>query len=218
MVKVKTKVSTNVIIGILLVIIAIGYIGNVFEVWHFTLFFPGWWTLFIIVPSIVALAANGFKKGYVIWLAAGVLLLVKCLGIIPDWLSKLLAPVLILAFGLMIIFRGKIAGENGSSYLALFAGRTPNYNGKSFEGACCTAIFGGVDLKLGQADVRDGAVIDALTVFGGVDVILPPEVNVEVSCLPIFGGISEPKNRVYDESFPTVRVNAVCIFGGVSVK
>lgn len=214
----KTKVSTNVIIGILLVIVAIGYIGNVFEVWNFTLFFPGWWTLFIIVPAVVALASNGFKKGYAVWLAIGVLLLVKSLGLIPGWMTKLLVPLLVLALGFAIIYRGKLAGTDGSSYFALFSGRTPNYNGKEFGGACCTALFGGVDLKLENAVIKDGAVIDALAVFGGVDVKLPTNVNAEVSCLPLFGGISEPKNRVHDDSFPTVKINAICIFGGIDVK
>ena len=36
----KSNKSTGVVIGILLVIIGIGYVGNIFEVWNFTLFFP----------------------------------------------------------------------------------------------------------------------------------------------------------------------------------
>ena len=213
----KIKLSTNIIIGILLVVAAIGYIGNVFEVWHFTLFFPGWWTLFIIVPAVIALAANGFRPTYAVLLGIGLLLLITRLGILPSWLSKLFIPVIILAIGFLIIFRGK---ENGSMplYIAVFSGRTPNYNGKEFTGAICMAFLGGVDLKLKQATIRDGAEIDALAIFGGVDVILPPDVNVEASCIPLFGGLSEPKNRVYDSSFPTVKINAIAIFGGIDVK
>ena len=213
----KLKLSTNIIIGILLIVVAIGYIGNIFEVWHFTLFFAGWWTLFIIVPAVVALAANGFRISYAILLGLGVWLLVGRIGILPEWLSKLTLPIVILAIGFVIICRGKESGDS-KFHLAVLSGRTPNYNGKEFAGAVCLSLFGGVDLKLKDATIKDGAVIDALALFGGVDVILPPCVNVEASCIPLFGGLTEPKNRTYDPSYPTVKVNAVAIFGGVSVK
>ena len=213
----KIKLSTNIIIGILLVVAAIGYIGNVFEVWHFTLFFPGWWTLFLIIPAVIAIAADGFHTSWAVLLGVGILLLINRLGILPSWLSKLTIPAVILAVGFLVIFRGK---ESGASpfYLAIFSGRTPNYNGKEFTGATCLATFGGVDLKLKEAKIKDGAVINAFAVFGGVDVILPPEVNVETTCVPLFGGLSEPKNRTYDASYPTVKVNAIAVFGGVDVK
>lgn len=214
--------STGVVLGIILVIIGIGYVGNVFEVWNFRIFFPGWWTLFIIIPAVVKIARNGVKPFYLVALGAGLLLLISRLGIIPETLTKLFVPLLILALGFAIIFRGKlggasIAGEAGS-YTAIFSGRTPNYNGKYFCGAYATAVFGGVTLKLEQAEIADKSVIDALAVFGGVDIKLPAEVNVEISCIPLFGGISEPKNRVHNDAYPTVYVNAVCLFGGVDVK
>lgn len=225
--------STSIIIGIILVIVGIGYVGNVFDVWNFKLFFPGWWTLFIIVPAVVMIARRGPKPVYVICLGAGALLLISKLGIIPVKLTELIVPALILAIGFTIIFRGQLNSKytsgkgssdsekeplNPDSYIAFFTGRTPNYNGKRFDGAFATAIFGGVDLKLQQAEITDGVSIDALAVFGGIDVIFAPEVNVEISCIPIFGGISEPKHRVHNDSYPTVYINAFCLFGGVDVK
>ncbi len=214
----KNKISSSVVIGIILVIIALGYIGEAFEVWDFELFFPGWWTLFIIVPAGVELLMNGFKRGRVIWLAIGVALLVWRLGIVPEWLTKLFVPILLLAFGFCILFRGPLSGIDGGSYFAIFGGRVPSFKGKQFTGACATAVFGGVDLKLAEATIVDGAIIDALAVFGGVDVKLPPNVNVEITGLPIFGGIGDPKNRTHDDSYPTLRVRAIAIFGGVDVK
>lgn len=44
-----------------------------------------------------------------------------------------------------------------------------------------------MDLLLGNATIENGAVIDALAIFGGVDIKLPDNVNVETSTLPIFG-------------------------------
>lgn len=214
---VKAKLSTNIIIGILLVVVAIGYIGNVFEVWNFTLFFPGWWTMLIIIPAVVSIAGSGFSARNCGWLVIGGLLFVRQSGILPSWLSKLFVPLIILAIGFFIILRAK-DGKSSPLYVAIFSGRTPNFNGKEFTGAICAAIFGGVDLKLKEATIKDGATIDVLVIFGGVDVILPEGVNAEVACIPLFGGISESDRRVHDTSNPTVKINALCVFGGGSVK
>ena len=73
-------------------------------------------------------------------------------------------------------------------------------------------------ILLGNATIENGAVIDALALFGGVDIKLPENVNVETSTLPIFGGTGIAKNRTFNENNPTVYVNAVCIFGGVDIK
>ncbi|MBQ8508342.1 MAG: hypothetical protein IJ493_00350 [Clostridia bacterium] len=214
--------TTNVVLGIILVIIGIGYVGNIFEVWNFKLFFPGWWTLFIIIPALVKLLRHGIKPFWLVLLAAGILLLLNAWGIVPDVLYKLIVPLCVVGLGFAVIFRGKLSGKSVQgemkSHIAVFGGSTPNYNGRPFYGAFATAIFGGVDLKLRDAHIADGAVIDALALFGGVDVLVPFDVNVEVTGIPLFGGIGEPKNRPHKPDQPTIYVNAVAIFGGVDVK
>lgn len=40
------------ITGLLLLIIGVGFIGEATHLWNFNLFFPGWWTLFIIIPRL----------------------------------------------------------------------------------------------------------------------------------------------------------------------
>lgn len=212
--------STTAVIGIILVIIGIGYVGNFFDVWDFKLFFPGWWTLFIIIPALLKLLRAGFRPVYAIILGIGVLILLAKLGVLPEGLSKLIVPVLLLLLGLALIFRGKLNGAiaDGSSQTAIFCGRTPNYNGKRFSGVYATAIFGGVDLKLTEAVIDDKSAIDVLCVFGGVDIKLPANINLEVRSVSLFGGVSEPKDRVFSDVNPTVYVNAICLFGGVSIK
>ncbi len=205
------------ILSLALVVIGIGLIGNVFEVWNFKVFFPGWWTLFIIIPAVIKLIKNGVRPVYVIWLSAGVLLLVLSLDIIPDIVGELIMPVLILALGFTIFFRARLG--SGDGYIAIFSGRTPNFVGKPFGGAFAIAVFGGVDLKLREAVIESDVTIDAIAIFGGVDIVVPIDgVNVEVSGVPLFGGVGEPKNRPYFEGAPTIHVNAFALFGGVDVK
>ena len=46
------KKISNVLWGLLFIVIGIIWILNVTEIVNINLFFRGWWTLFIIVPSI----------------------------------------------------------------------------------------------------------------------------------------------------------------------
>ena len=38
--------------GCLLIAVGIGFFGDSLHLWNFEFFFCGWWTLFIIVPSL----------------------------------------------------------------------------------------------------------------------------------------------------------------------
>ena len=62
------------ITGLLLLIIGVGFIGEATHLWNFNLFFPGWWTLFIIIPAFSATVGQGFHTGNVAWLIFGVLM------------------------------------------------------------------------------------------------------------------------------------------------
>lgn len=62
-------------LGIGCLIVGFGYIGNLFHIWHFTIFFPGWWTLFIILPALANVYENGFGVWNVTWLVFGFSLL-----------------------------------------------------------------------------------------------------------------------------------------------
>ena len=65
----------NALWGIFFIALGVGFGGQVMGYWHFSLFFNGWWTLVIIVPSIISIVQNGFRTGNCIVLAIGVLLL-----------------------------------------------------------------------------------------------------------------------------------------------
>lgn len=52
-----------------LVVLAVGviFIGNVLELWYIDVFFPGWWTMFMIIPALVLILRDGFKLFNCIW-------------------------------------------------------------------------------------------------------------------------------------------------------
>ncbi len=95
------------------VLVALGTILgiNALEIAHIDIFFPGWWTLFIIVPCAISLFTEKRKSGAIAGLVIGICLLLSCLGVLPFGLFwKLLLPVLLVFLGCVVIARGSSNG------------------------------------------------------------------------------------------------------------
>lgn len=57
------KKLTNILWGLFFIIIGVGFAGNALGIWDFNLFFPGWWTLLIIIPCFISMIQSGFGVG-----------------------------------------------------------------------------------------------------------------------------------------------------------
>lgn len=225
----KMKLS-NLIWGLIFILVGIGFAGNVINLWDFNLFFNGWWTLFIIVPCVVSLVQNGFTSGNVIGLTIGVLLLLSMQGIFDfAIIGKLIVPLIFIMIGLSIIFKNMFHRDGGihmnikyqggaSEHSAIFAGNNYRVTGEKFMGTTINAIFGGVELDLSDAIIDEDVVINATAVFGGIDMKVPYNVKVKVSNVPIFGGVSNKVPTSKDINAPTIFLNSTCMFGGIDIK
>ena len=97
-----------------LVVLAVGVIftGNVLELWYIDVFFPGWWTMFMIIPALVLILRDGFNVGSVILLVIGVILLFDSWDIFDTRLIwRLIIPIGIIAIGISLIY-SFFKGEN----------------------------------------------------------------------------------------------------------
>lgn len=133
-------------------------------------------------------------------------------------------PVLVIAFGASILFglyRSRTRTTDGtySSMFAVLGGVEGRNTSSGFTGADLTAVFGGAELDLREAELGERpARINAVALFGGVEVIVPREWNVRMDVLPILGGASDDRPR-REEQHETVdlEVTGFAAFGGVSV-
>jgi hypothetical protein len=83
-----------------------------------------------------------------------------------------------------------------------------------------TAVFGGVDLDLRQAQLEEREVtIDAKAVFGGVNVVVPEDITVVIDGSGVFGGFGGDAEDVQPPAgAPVLRVVGKAVFGGVAVQ
>lgn len=213
--------TESVIWGLILLAVGVIFLGNSLDVWHLDIFFKGWWTLFIIIPSFIGLFRRGTIISSTLGLTFGCLLFCAAQDII-EWsmVGKTFFPIILIVIGLSIIFKRqnkKVRIDKGDNeYVAVFSSTTEKVT-KEFNGGECVGIFGGVELDLSECKIDKDVVIECVTVFGGIDIRVPKNVNVKTSGVPIFGGI-ENKLTSEEEKKPTVYINYVCVFAGIDIK
>ena len=212
----------NVLWGLVWIAIGVFVFGKVMGFWDIPVLFPGWWTLLIIVPSVISMIKNGVRPVNSVFLLCGILLLLERNRVIErGTLGKILIPAIFIIIGLCILFRSLFGGtkrhyEGSQGYSATFAGNVVTETESPFTGCEADAVFGGLDLDLRGVNVEDGAVIEASAIFGGIDIKVPEGVNVKLKCTELFGGA---KSHVAARSDgPVLYVNALCMFGGVDIK
>ena len=221
----------NILWGIVLIIIGVIIGLNTMGIINIDIFFDGWWTLFIIVPCFIGLFTNNDKTGNIIGLLVGIILLLGMQNIIDfNLIWKFLLPSIIVIIGLSLIFKNtfnskinneikKLNNKNtkDNEYWATFSGQRIDIPNEEFKGATLNSVFGSITCDLREAKIKEDVVINTSSVFGGIDIIVPDDVNIKIKSNSIFGGVNNKKKNNEDNKY-TIYVNASCLFGGVDIK
>lgn len=214
--------KNTVIWGLIIMAVGIIFLGNSTNIWNIEIFFEGWWTLFIIIPSLTGLFKKQTIYSSILGLTIGILLLIAAQGIITwEMVGKIFIPILLIVIGFSLVFKKshkKNLGKNKvPEFVAVFSGCSEKITEK-LKGANCTAIFGGIELDLRNAKITEDIVINCTTIFGGIDLFVPDNVQIKTSGTPIFGGTENKTNNKPSPNAPTIYINYVSIFAGIDIK
>ncbi len=224
-----------IIWGLAIITLGVIFGGNALGLFNFNVFFDGWWTLFIIVPSAISLITEKNRFASLIFLAAGVIFLLAAQDVFSyETAGKTILAMFLVAAGLMIIFRSLVHkscdkeiekkvkdlgdGKTMESQIAVFSGSDRVYNDEVFAGANLTAVFGGAELDLRHAKFEKDTVIKAFCLFGGIDIKIPDDVQVKIKSGFIFGGASDDRKGDTSKGKYTIYVDAAGGFGGISIN
>ena len=217
-----------------LVFIALGVVIalNTLNFINFNIFFDGWWTLIIIIPCFIGVfgGTNEGKLGNIIGILVGVVLLLVAQDLLRfDLVFKLFIPAVFIIIGLYLlfgnIFKSKVTDKlrelkkesgNGEAICATFSEQLITKNEEQFENATIDAIFGSVVLDLSKTKIKDEAIITASAIFGGIDIIVPKDVEVKIKSTPIFGGVSNTTKT--KDAKKVIYIDALALFGSVDIK
>jgi hypothetical protein len=108
-----------------------------------------------------------------------------------------------------------------SRIICVFGGATRRGTWHVPSATTVVTVFGGAEL-----DLRDAVLpgkefsIRAVSVFGGVDIKVPPGMRVTDSGVAVFGGRDIPGDSAESSSAgaPLLRLSGACVFGGISVS
>ncbi|NLJ90835.1 MAG: cell wall-active antibiotics response protein [Clostridiales bacterium] len=213
--------------GLFFIVIGFGYGLDALGFWHFTIFFRGWWTFFIIVPSLISLIKKGYNTGDFIALLIGIILFLSARGVFNiRVIGDLIFPGILIIIGLSILFNDVIKKKINKhiSYkggvdeeYSIFASNRQNIQGV-YLGSTINAIFGAYTLDLRNAVIEQDIMIKATAVFGGIVIYVPEGVIVQTSTVPIFGGATNKAKATNVVNAPTILINSLCMFGGVEIR
>ena len=224
------KNKDNIIWGILLVILGVIFGLNAIGLTEINIFFDGWWTLIIIAFGLSGLYKDSDKTWPAILTLIVVVMLLAARNLIDFTIVwKLLFPSILVVFGISLVFKGftgrdikdkikniKIDNKDILHIDAVFSQEKMKIE-EEFSGSELNAVFGNLDLNLKNAKLRNDAFISASSIFGGITLYLPENVNLVVNSTNIFGGIDNKYIKKSDAKI-TIYITATCLFGGIEIK
>lgn len=227
------------LVGLFLLILGCLWILDTVNLIHIKIFFEGWWTLFIILPCVVALFNDNDKTGPVIGISIGVVLLLCAQGII-DWSSiwKLILAIFAIVWGCTLLFSKKnildfrnaenvrvdqlklVSRDGRNIRVSEFnlGHHSVNFAGQRFEGGDFKVNFAGAEIDLRGADIDDGAILNVNVAFGGLEIFVDECVCVRQSVNCALGGIEDHHRVAAMGTMKTLYITGSCSFGGVEIK
>lgn len=103
----------------------------------------------------------------------------------------------------------------------VFSGFKKNIISKDFKGGRISCVFGGGNVNLSQADINGIVILEVEQVFGGVEIIVPPNWQVHTNEMQAtFGGV-EDKRPIQGSGQNLDKVLVIkgsVVFGGIEIK
>lgn len=211
----------RLVIGALLVLVGSIFLadnlGFDIDLPHFVFAWPA---IFLAIALINLLSGN--RRSALIMTIIAAVFYLQYYG----WLDlRTYWPVLLIIFGLSFIFRKRVfsggAVENTENYfdeVAIFGGIEKKFSSQEFEGGRVTSIFGGNEIDLRQCKLKEGAFISIFCMFGGVELLLPPDWEANVEATAIFGGFSDSRSNIDTSTSQSIRIKGFVMFGGGEIK
>src|SRR5690625_1570626 len=212
-------------IGIIIVIVGVGFLLEQANLIQFTSLLSDWWPLIFIIVGVLQISYHAHMAVFTgpLFIIVGVILLLH------QWtdlqLFSYLWPLIIIYVGFIFIFfqakhNKHIDEKDKLQSFLLFSGSEIKSQANPLKGGTITTIFGGAEIDLRDTTIEDDQItIEITSLFGGVSLRVPQHVRVEVSGVPIFGGWED--NTRYDEHLdhaPVILLKCVTIFGGAEIS
>ncbi|MGK7391106.1 MAG: LiaI-LiaF-like domain-containing protein [Candidatus Cyclobacteriaceae bacterium M2_1C_046] len=220
-------------LGILFVIIGgtwlldnLNVIPYYIEDWFFN------WETFLILLGVYFIFGRKKPEAGIIMIAIGGVFLLDEFNFF-HWrdIIQVFWPVVFIIIGVSLMLRRsytikkKSEQDSDIDYIddfAFFGGRERTVDSASFKGGKVTAMFGGSEIDLRNAELAEGtSELDLFVMFGGTHIIIPPDWAVKIEVFSILGGFGDKRSstlKVVPQPGKTLIIKGFVMFGGGEVK
>lgn len=185
------------------------------------------WPVVLVVFGALQIARRSDTGGKTLGMIIGIVglwILLNNLDIISLSLFALW-PLLLIGLGILLLVRSSksdlpASTDSGDALnaFAMLGGARRVSSSSDFKGGKLTAILGGCEIDLRQADMKgDSAVIDVFAFAGGIEIAVPAGWAVESTVTPILGGVDDKTARPPGGGKKVVVTGSV-VLGGVEFK
>lgn len=222
-------------LGMILIIIGGAWLlDNLNIIPHFLPHYLFSWKSFLILLGFYFMFGRKKQEVGIIMIAIGGIFLLQDIGLFHVrniW--HIFWPVIVMVIGISLIIRrsGHKAAASGDDKnggldfmddFAVFGGRERTINSQDFRGGKLTAIFGSSLIDCRGADLAKGRnVLDIFVIFGGTEVLVPPDWTVHVEIFSLLGGFSDKRSsvvKVVPNPDKVLVIKGFVMFGGGEVK
>lgn len=225
--------DSRVWLGILFVLIGgawlldnLNLVPYYIEDWFFN------WETFLILLGVYFIVGRKKPEAGIIMIAIGGVFLLDEFHFL-DWhdIFRVFWPVIFIIIGISLILRRSYGIKKKSDLdseidyvddFAIFGGRERTVDSSNFKGGKLTAMFGGSEIDLRNAQLAEGTnVLDLFVMFGGSTILVPPDWAVKVEVFSILGGFSDKRNsalKVVPQPGKSLIIKGFVMFGGGEVK
>lgn len=225
------KRGPNFWLAVILIAVGVLFLLDNLDVLDIGVFWK-FWPVILIAVGLTKLTGSNFqdKSSASVLIGIGLLFLLLKLDILYWHEIWQFWPLILILIGVSIIFKHKNRSESDGSkhsenrvdVVAIFGGNSKTITSDHFEGGNVTALFGGAKLDFGGAKLAEGEnVLDVFSMFGGAEIRIPEDWNVQIKGVPIFGGFEDGRRNIPAEKKTKGRVLIIkgfVMFGGLELK
>lgn len=218
------KQITRVIAGVGIVTVGVLALLNAIGVVAVGDIFRDLWPSAIILAGILIFINQPREFVWpLIIVTAGMLLQLRELDIVTFNVWQLFWPIVIIAIGLSVLINRSYTHSKNTNkkdldeIAVLLAGSTTKNESKDYKGGKVSAVFGGAELDLRNAAIKDEAILNVFVLFGGVEIKVPEGWAVKSTVTPVAGGV-DIKTKETDKKAPVLTITGDVAFGGLEIK
>ena len=218
------------IVGVIIILLGILFLIEIFNP-SFHLEFDIIWPLIIFFFAIYNIIRNKkctFFYGFLIFMSFWFLFVNMNLITYPY--TRAFWPLTLIIIGAYIIFitldqkeinekiRSNQVKGAVKKYMGIFSGVEEKIKTDDFKGADVYCIFGGVDLDLREITLKEDAIINVYSVFGGGTLFVSDRYNVVCNSNAFFGSNTNKVDNTPKKNAKTLTINCISFFGGTEIE